>query len=253
MDKYSFCYSIFAKRRFYNLYIGIRRYDNMHLPFIYPNHLTINKKHMNKFLTFLLLALITWMPMQAIETDSHDNRLYFAVEKCDDITRVPISLHLENPSIDITAIEMYFNLPEGVSIASIESTTRRASNHEITTGITPNGYFVSIASEDVKKFEDVEGVVCTLFCDFSALANGDYTISTSGVFAVGVADKVVTCYTTANQEEQYSKNGSDDSGVESISPNSSNGRLEIYNLNGIRLEEPQKGQINIINGKKVVL
>ncbi|MBR5332189.1 MAG: hypothetical protein IKV32_02670 [Muribaculaceae bacterium] len=206
---------------------------------------------MKKILTSLLLASIVAIPLHAIETESHNNRLYFTITECNDLSLVPITLYLENPSIDITAIEMYFTLPEGVNITSIESTTRCATNHEITTGDTPNGYFISIASENIEKFDDTEGAVCTLFCDFSPLADGDYTISTSGVFAVGVADEIITCYTTANQEEQFTKNSV--SGIESISLNASNSSLEIYNIQGIRLKEPQKGQINIINGKKVIL
>ena len=209
---------------------------------------------MKKFLSSLLLfTLIAWAPIKAVESDTHDNRLYFAVGECDDITRVPISLHLENPSIDITAIEMYLSLPEGVNIASIEPTTRCATNHEITTGDTPNGYFISIASENIEKIENVEGAVCILYCDFSVLDDGDYLISSSGVFAVGVTDKVVTCYTTANQEEQYAKNSGPVSGIETITPNTLNDNHKIFNLQGISLKEPQKGQINIINGKKVIL
>lgn len=208
---------------------------------------------MKKFLTSLLFALMAWILIQAVEGESHDNRLYFAVEECEDITRVPISLHLENPTIDVTAIEMYLTFPDGVSITNIEPTTRSATNHEIVNVNTPNGYFVSIASENVEKFENIEGAVCILFCDFSALADGDYTISSSGAFAVGVADKEVTCYTVANQEEQYTKTGNAVSAIETITSSPLNESLEIYNLQGIRMEEAKRGQINIINGKKVIL
>lgn len=193
------------------------------------------------------------MPLYTIETESHDNRLYITVNECEDITRVPISIHLENPTINITAIEMYLTLPEGVNVTSIESTNRSATNHEITTGDNSNGYFISIASKNIEKFDNTEDAVCTLFCDFSPLADGDYTISTSGAFAVGIADKVVTCYTVANQEEQYTKKDNGVSGIESIVPNTSNGSFKIYNIQGIRMNKPQKGQINIVNGKKVIL
>lgn len=200
-----------------------------------------------------LFASIVAMPLYAIETESHDNRLYITVNECEDITRVPISIHLENPTINITAIEMYLTLPEGVNVTSIESTNRSATNHEITTGDNSNGYFISIASKNIEKFDNTEDAVCTLFCDFSPLADGDYTISTSGAFAVGIADKVVTCYTVANQEEQYTKKDNGVSGIESIVPNTSNGSFKIYNIQGIRMNKPQKGQINIVNGKKVIL
>ena len=208
---------------------------------------------MKKFLTLLLFASIVAMPLRAVEVESHDNRLYFTIDECDDLTLVPITLHLENPSIDITAIEMYLSLPEDARIFTIESTSRSQANHEIIIGNTLNGLFVSIASENVDKFEGVDGAVCTIYCDFSALADGNYTISSSGVFAVGVTDEDVTCYTVTNQEEQFSKSDNGISGIKSIASNASNGSLEIYNLQGIRLNKLQKGQINIVNGKKVIL
>lgn len=208
---------------------------------------------MKKFLTLLLFASIVALPLRAVEVESHDNRLYFTIDECEDLTLVPITLHLENPSIDITAIEMYLSLPEDTRIFTIESTPRSKTNHEIIIGNTLNGLFVSIASENVDKFEGVDGAVCTIYCDFSALADGNYTISSSGVFAIGVTDEDVTCYTTANQEEQFVKSDNGISGIKSIASNASNGSLEIYNLQGIRLNKLQKGQINIINGKKVIL
>ena len=208
---------------------------------------------MKKFLTLLLFASIVAMSLRAVEVESHDNRLYFTIDECDDLTLVPITLHLENPSIDITAIEMYLSLPEDTRIFTIESTSRSQANHEIIIGNTLNGLFVSIASENVDKFEGVDGAVCTIYCDFSAIADGNYTISSSGVFAVGVTDEDVTCYTVTNQEEQFVKNDNGISCIENIVPNASNGSSEIYNLQGIRLNKLQKGQINIVNGKKVIL
>lgn len=206
---------------------------------------------MKKFITTLLFVLATCITTTAAETDSHDNKLYIAVGKSDDLSQVPIDLHLENPTINITAIEIYLTLPEGVYVGSVKPTSRSAANHVITAGDTPNGYFVSIASEKIESFENTDGAVCTLYCDFSPLVDGDYTISTSGVFAIGVADDIVTCYTTDGQEEQFTKNEGLITEIDKIEPNT--GNLEIYNLHGIRLKEPQNGQINIINGKKVIL
>ena len=206
-----------------------------------------------KKLLISLFACIVAMPLLAVESESHDNRLYFDIGECDDLSLVPITLYLENPSINITAIEMYLSLPEEARIFTIESTSRSKTNHEIIIGSTLNGRFVSIASENMEQFEGVDGAVCTIYCDFGGLANGSYTISSSGAFAVGVADDVVTCYTTANQEEEITKSDNGVSGIKSITPSASNGRLEIYNIQGIRLDEPQKEQINIINGKKVIL
>ena len=206
---------------------------------------------MKKFITTLLFVLATCITTTAAETDLHDNKLYIAVGESEDLSQVPIDLHLENPTINITAIELYLTLPEGVYVGSVKPTSRSAANHVITAGDTPNGYFVSIASEKIESFENTDGAVCTLYCDFTPLADGDYTISASGVFAIGVADDIVTCYTTDGQEEQFTKNEGLITEIDKIEPNT--GSLVIYNLQGFRLKEPQNGQINIINGKKVIL
>lgn len=206
---------------------------------------------MKKILTSLLLGLVAYMTITAAETDLHDNRLYIAVGKSDDLSQVPISLHLENPTIDVTAIELHLILPEGSNVTYLEPTSRCATNHEITTSNTTKGFFVSIASNKIEKFDNTDGAVCTFYCDFTPLVDGDYTISTSGVFAIGVADDIVTCYTTDGQEEQFTKNEGLITEIDKIEPNT--GSLVIYNLQGFRLKEPQNGQINIINGKKVIL
>ena len=115
--------------------------------------------------------------MRADENSTHDNRLYFTIDNSTNLTRVPISLHLENPTVSITAVEMYFTLPAGVNIVSNQLGERVESTHQITEGDTSRGYFVSVASEEVDAFVGTDGVVCTLICDFSALQDGDYNIT----------------------------------------------------------------------------
>ena len=206
---------------------------------------------MKKGLILLLLALVAVSPLQAQESTSHDNRLYVTIGESEDISRVPVTLHLENPSIGITAVEMYLTLPEGAVITSSELGARSTGTHAITDGDTPRGYFVSVASEGVKNFAEISGEICTLMCDFSTLADGDYELKASGMFAVGVENDVITSYITADQTEVYTKNGDKLTGLDEVKAET--GVLEIYNLQGIRLAEPQPGQINIINGKKVIV
>ena len=208
---------------------------------------------MKKFLSLLLFAGVATMPMLANTTDDHDNRLYFTIDSSTDLSRVPISFQLENPTISITAVEMYLTLPAGVEIVSSQLAERVESTHKITDGDTSHGYFLSVASEEVDAFVGTDGVVCTLICDFSALQDGDYSITASGMFAVGVNNEEVTSYTTSDQDEQITKRDDVVTGIEIVDLETSKGCLEIYNLQGVRLKEPQKGQINIINGKKVVL
>ena len=201
-----------------------------------------------RLLLLLLLALVAVSPLQAQESTSHDNRLYVTIGESEDISRVPVTLHLENPSIGITAVEMYLTLPECAVITSSELGARSTGTHAITDGDTPRGYFVSVASEGVKNFAEISGEICTLMCDFSTLADGDYELKASGMFAVGVENDVITSYITADQTEVYTKNGDKLTGLDEVKAET--GVLEIYNLQGIRLAEPQPGQVNIINGQK---
>lgn len=208
---------------------------------------------MKKFLSFLLFASVVVLPSRADEITNHNNRLYFTVDNIGDIANVPVSLYLENPTLSITAVEMYLSLPEGVTIKSSQLDSRVESTHEITEGDTAMGYFVSVASEAVDTFAGVNGAVCTLMCDFSQLQNGDYIISASGMFAVGVNDDIVTSYIAENQSKQITKQDDVLTGIDTVNADTLDARLEIYNMQGVRLNEPQKGQINIINGKKVIL
>ncbi len=206
---------------------------------------------MKKILLKFLLLLSPIMSVQADETATHDNRLYFAIGESSDLSQVPVTLHLDNPTIAITAVEMYLTLPGGVTISrGTLDTTRCTPTHELTEGETDNGHFISIVTPDLEPIAGTGGAICSWTCDLSSLADGSHTISASGMFAVGISNDAVTSYTTESQSETITKNDDLVTGVEEIT--SSKGVLEIYNLQGIRLKAPQKGQVNIINGKKVI-
>ena len=156
--------------------------------------------------------------------------------------QVELSLHLVNPSTSLTAVELYLTLPEGATL-SAGSRTTRATNHTLTEGTTDKGHFVSLASAELATFTGTDGALCTWVCDLSQLAAGEYSILTTGLFAVGVGeDNTITAYTAEDQTT---------TGI--AAPSSSCGTLTIYNMQGQRLSAPQKGQVNIINGKKVLL
>ncbi len=207
---------------------------------------------MKKVLLNFLLVLSMVMPLQAVETDSHDNRLYITVGESSDLTQVPLTLHLENPTIAITAVEVYFSVPEGavISTGTLDA-TRCTAAHELTEGETSGGHFVSIVTPDLEPITGTSGAICSWTCDLSSLADGDHTITASGMFAVGVEGDEVTSYTAQDQSEAFTKTGDTMTGIDEVK--SDKGVLEIYNLQGIRLKAPQKGEINIINGKKVIL
>ena len=195
-------------------------------------------------LTTLILSLLVALPMLA---QTHDNRLYLTVGEITENNQVELSLHLENPSIALTAVELYVTLPDGATLGT-GSLTARAAQHTLTEGNTDKGHFVSLASAELATFAGTDGVLCSWSVDLSSLAMGDYDITASGLFAVGVADGAVTAYTA---EEQTLHIVSTPTGI--AAPSSSCGTLTIYNMQGQRLNAPQKGQVNIINGKKILL
>ena len=197
---------------------------------------------MKRTLQTLLLALVA-LPMlaQAVE---HGNRLYLTVGEITENRQVELSLHLVNPSTSLTAVELYLTLPEGATL-SAGSRTTRATNHTLTEGTTDKGHFVSLASAELATFAGTDGVLCSWNVDLSSLATGDYDITASGLFAVGVADGAVTAYTAEDQTLGTT------TGI--AAPSSSCGTLTIYKMQGQCLSAPQMGQINIVNGKKVLL
>ena len=194
----------------------------------------------------IILSLFLALPLWAEE---HDNRLYLTMGEITADNKVELSLHLENSTIALTAVELYVTLPEGAAL-SAGSLAERASQHALNEGNTKNGHFVSIASSALATFTGTDGALCTWVCDLSQLAAGEHSILTTGLFAVGVgADNAITAYTADKQELMLTISGESTS-IAALT--SDTGKLVIYNMQGQRLSAPQKGQVNIINGKKVL-
>ena len=204
---------------------------------------------------FYLLTFLLVLPLSAQET-LHDNRLYFTIGETNDLTKVPLMLHLDNPTTDITAVEAYITMPENIILAD-GVLCGRAKNHELKEGNVSGAYFVSVASPSL--FVVVEGndVICTWLCDLSHLSGGEYTITAAGMFAVGVDDAGVTSYTVAEQSLTIEIENNT-TGVEKVESRNEKGEMgdekkEIYDLGGRSVKEITEKGIYIINGKKVKL
>ena len=194
----------------------------------------------------IILSLLVALPMLA---QTHDNRLYLTMGEVTE-NQVELSLHLENPTIALTAVELYVTLPDGATLGT-GSLTARAAQHTLTEGNTAEGHFISIASSALATFTGNDGALCTWVCDLSQLEAGNYNILTTGLFAVGVSEgNAITAYTADEQALPITITGTSTS---IAAPSSSCGTLTIYNMQGQRLNAPQKGQVNIINGKKILL
>ena len=194
----------------------------------------------------IILSLFVALPMLS---QTHDNRLYLTVGEVTENRQVELSLHLENPTIALTAVELYVILPDGATLAA-GSLAARAVQHTLTEGAVEGKHFVSIASSSMATFAGIDDALCTWVCDLSQVTEGEHDLLATGLFAVGVdADNAITAYTTEEQKLPITITGTNTS---IAAPSSSCGTLTIYNMQGQRLNAPQKGQINIVNGKKIL-
>ena len=189
----------------------------------------------------IILSLLVALPMLA---QTHGNRLYLTVGEITD-NKVELSLHLANPTIALTAVELYVTLPDGATL-SAGSPTARAAQHTLTEGNTENGHFISIASSALATFAGTDGALCTWVCDLSQLAADEYSILTTGLFAVGVGEgNAITAYTAEDQTLGTT------TGI--TAPTSDTGKLVIYDLSGRRVNGVTEKGVYIINGKKTLL
>ena len=204
---------------------------------------------------FLMLAFLLALPLLAQDA-THNNRLYITIGETGNLTKVPLMLHLDNPTIDITAAEAYIAMPEN-AILGDGVLYGRAENHELVEGDVEGVRFVSIASPSLSVIENGNEIICTWLCDFSQLSDGEHTITATGMFAVGVNDAGVTSYTVAEQSLTIEIE-SNTTGVEKVESRNEKGEMgdekkEIYDLGGRRVKEITAKGIYIVNGKKTVL
>ena len=198
---------------------------------------------------FLMLAFLLALPLSAQDA-THNNRLYFTIGETDDLTKVPLMLHLDNPSIDITAAEAYIALPEKVLLGN-GVLYGRAENHELVEGDVEGIRFVSIASPTLSVIENGDELICTWLCDFSQLSDGEHTITATGMFAVGVNDAGVTSYTVAEQSLTIEIE-SNTTAIEDMKEQRAESK-DIYDLGGRCVKEITAKGIYIVNGKKIKL
>ena len=202
---------------------------------------------------FLMFALLLALPLSAQDA-MHDNRLYITIGETSDLTKVPLMLHLDNPTIDITAAEAYIAMPEN-AILGDGVLYGRAENHVLVEGDVEGARFVSIASPSLSVIENGNEIICTWLCDFSQLSDGEHTITATGMFAVGVDNAGVTSYTVAEQSLTIVIEGNT-TGVEKVESRNEKGEMgdekkEIYDLGGRSVKEITAKGIYIVNGKKI--
>ena len=198
---------------------------------------------------FLMLAFLLALPLLAQDA-THNNRLYITIGETGNLTKVPLMLHLDNPTIDITAAEAYIALPENAILGN-GVLYGRAENHELVEGDVEGARFVSIASPSLSVIENGNEIICTWLCDFSQLSGGEHTITATGMFAVGVDDAGVTSYTVAEQSLTIEIE-SNTTAIEDMKEQRAESK-DIYDLGGRSVKEITAKGIYIVNGKKIKL
>ena len=196
---------------------------------------------------FLMLAFLLALPLLAQDA-THNNRLYITIGETGNLTKVPLMLHLDNPTIDITAAEAYIAMPEN-AILGDGVLYGRAENHELVEGDVEGVRFVSIASPSLSVIENGNEIICTWLCDFSQLSDGEHTITATGMFAVGVNDAGVTSYTVAEQSLTIEIE-SNTTAIEDMKEQRAESK-DIYDLGGRSVKEITAKGIYIVNGKKI--
>ena len=176
------------------------------------------------------------------------NRVYLSVGSLANLRAVPLGLYLDAPTSGVTAMELYLTLPEGATLQPGSLAEDVAQTHALVEGSVEGRHFVSIASSELAVLASSATPVCTWLCDFTQLTEGDYSILATGLFAVGVTDGTVTTYTTDDQAEHFTVTDLNTAIAAPTAP--SQGTLRVYTLGGQRLDAPQRGQVNIVNGVK---
>lgn len=196
----------------------------------------------------IILSILATLPLRA-QKEEHNNRLYITISDITENRKMTLTLRLENPSIALTAVELYLTLPEGSDI-SPGTLSARATSHKLKEGYVEGMHFISITSPALTPFTDTDGDLCTWLCDFSQVPDGEHTLFASDLFSVGINDESIIAYTTINQTISIVI---DDTKTTISNPAEYSRAPIIHNIHGYRINAPQKGEINIINGKKVKL
>ncbi|MBQ7742090.1 MAG: Ig domain-containing protein [Bacteroidaceae bacterium] len=151
---------------------------------------------MRKFtlLTMFIVAVLTMIANSANAAgDAGDDVEIFAVvESTDDVSNIPITLCLTNPSTEICGIEAKFDPPVDVSKfvnTDLYNSTDRWNKNTVVDLSTPtyenNALYCWLRdSEDYgTPLKDTEGPVITVYFDGSELADGSYTVKMYDVIA----------------------------------------------------------------------
>ena len=226
---------------------------------------------MKKIFTLCLLAVAAMFATTAsaqkiVKAEDNDKAImHVFVGNTDDLTKIPITVTLTNPDLPITAVEASIKVPVDVQkfLYSeddedfvVDGTERWTKTHVATMAAGTalhgrDGFFFSVVSTKTQNFKGPEGGVITLFFDGSELAPGKYTVKMYDVIAVWSDKKGTTTYNNNDEEATFTIADGKATAVEGVEAETKTNVEGIYTISGQKVSNPIKGQIYIINGKKV--
>ena len=194
--------------------------------------------------------------------DGSDNVLTILVESTDDLSKIPVTLYLTNPTNGITAVEATLVAPVDVKKFVYDEEeedfvydpgTRWTKGHApmLAAGTEEHGadgFFISIADSKTRDFKETEGAIITVYFDGSDLGDGDYTVKMKDAISVAVGD---ITYTSADVDAAFSIKDGKVTAVNSAVINGAAAAKTVYGVDGKKVTSAQKGQIYVIDGKTV--
>ena len=182
-----------------------------------------------------------------------------------DLTKIPVSVMLTNPDLEITAVEGCLQLPvdmdkfvydEDEEDYVYDGTDRWLKTHSMfkNAGTVAHGsdwFYFSITNSSSKSFKGTSGAVVTFYFDGSSLSDGKYEVSFKDALAIWTDKVDITSYKSADSKASFTISGGKATGIEGVEAESTVADGAIYTISGQQVSAPVKGQVYIVNGKKI--
>ena len=202
---------------------------------------------------------------EIIPADQNDKALLtISVGSTTDLAKIPVSVILTNPEVEITAVEGCMFSPAGVSSFLYDednedfvydTTDRWTRSHGNTSfaGTKLHGFdwfFFSIVSNKSSNFKGTDGVIATFYFDGSKLGDGEYEIKLKDAISVWTDKRNTKTYDAKPMSSTFTISGGKATGVEGVEAENGAKAGSAITVDGKAASSLQKGQIYIIDGKK---
>ena len=203
---------------------------------------------------------------EIIPADQNDKALLtISVGSTTDLAKIPVSVILTNPEVEITAVEGCMFSPAGVSSFLYDevnedfvydTTDRWTRSHGNTSfaGTKLHGFdwfFFSIVSNKSLNFKGNDGVIATFYFDGSKLGDGEYEIKLKDAISVWTDKRNTKTYDAKPMSSTFTISGGKATGVEGVEAETNTTVKGVYTISGQEVSAPVKGQVYIVDGKKV--